>query len=55
MLRIKPRKYVTIEIFDDWNRANSYAKALLKNDAEKEKLRKEHNVQDKKLRLTVRG
>lgn len=54
-LRIKPRKWITIEIFDDWDKAVSAGKILIKNDAEKERLRKEHNVQDKQMRLEIKG
>lgn len=42
-------------MFDDMDDAVRAGKILLKNDAEKERLRKEHNVQDKNMRLSVKG
>ena len=54
-VRIKPRKWVTIEIFDDMDEAVRAGKIMMKNDAAKETLRKLHKIQDEKIRLSVRG
>ncbi len=54
-IRIKPRKWITIEMFDDHDDAMWAGKTLAKNHAEMERLKKEHNVQDKHIRISIKG
>lgn len=54
-IRIKPRKWITIEMFDDHDEAMGAGKALARNHAEQERLKKEHKVQDEHIRISVKG
>jgi predicted metallopeptidase len=54
-IRIKPRKYVTIEKFDDYDKAIRRGKAILRDKAELKKIKEKFKVQDEQARLSVKG
>jgi hypothetical protein len=54
-IRIKPRKYATIEKFDDYDEAIRRGNAILRDKAELKKVKEKFKVQDEKARLSVKG
>lgn len=54
-IRIKPRKYATIEKFSDYDEALKRGKAILRDKAELRRIKEKFKVEDEKARLSVKG
>jgi len=53
-IRVKPRKYATIETFEDYDEALRRGKAILRDKAELDKIKKKFNVEGP-AKLSVKG